>query len=100
MNNQFSPTHQPLKIDIYSTMGSIEAAIIFAKSQESPNWSQIARDYEVGQLQLWRRATGVCQSVEDYHKSRELLSPAQTRFLIDYFKKLSDLGLPPTPTMV
>jgi len=81
-------------------MAPIDEAIDFAASQESPNYSEIARRFKVEWLTLWRRAKGICQSREQQHKNSGLLSPAQTDFLLDYIKRLSQQGLPPTPTMV
>ena len=81
-------------------MAPIDEAIDFAASQESPNYAEIARRFKVERLMLWRRAKGICQSSAQYHQSRELLSPSQTKFLLDYIKRLSHQGLPPTPSMV
>ena len=81
-------------------MAPIDEAVDFTASQEFSNYAEIARQFKVERLTLWRRVKGLCVSKDESDKKKGLLSPAQTDFLLDYIKRLSQNGLPPTPTMV
>ena len=81
-------------------MAPIDEALEDLALQETPNYSATARKYGVDHMTLSRRHKGKCVSRAEYHSKSGFLSLAQTRFLINYIKKLSEQGLPPTPTMV
>jgi DNA-binding Lrp family transcriptional regulator len=81
-------------------MAAINKAIEAAKSQESPNYSEIARTYGVSRSTLSKRVRGIQQSGSEYYQSTRLLSPLQERVLIDHINHLTKIGLPPTPAIV
>ena len=83
-----------------ATTGDIEAALAAISLQETPNYSQIARDFNVHRLQLYRRHKGLCRSINEAHEYQKLLSNPQQRVLIEHINELSGRGIPPTPSMV
>ena len=89
MNFEIRRAHQPLKFHISTTMAPIDEAVDFAALQEFPNYAEIARQFKVERLTLWRRVKGLCVSKDKSDKKKGLLSPAQTDFLLDYIKRLS-----------
>ena len=64
------------------------------------NYSQSGRKFNVNRRTLARRHKGITVSQDQFHQNSQLLSPKQTRLLVDYIKNLTTEGLPPTPAMV
>ena len=78
----------------------MDEAIAFANSQKSPNYSLISKLYNVDRSTLSRRHRGVTVARKDYIDDISLLSQQQQQTLIEYVKRLTLRGLPPTPAMV
>jgi transposase-like protein len=83
-----------------ATTGDIDAALAALSLQEKPNYSQVARDYNVQRLQLYRRYKRLCRSTEEAHEYQRLLSNEQQKVLVEHINRLFRLGIPPTPAMV
>jgi hypothetical protein len=83
-----------------ATTGDIDAALAALTLVDKPNLSQIARDYGVNRLQLYRRHKNLCRSISEAHESQHLLSNSQQNVLIEHINRLSGLGIPPTTSMV
>lgn len=83
-----------------ATTGDIDAALAALELEDKPNLSQIAREYGVNRLQLYRRHKGLCRSISEAHEHQHLLSNNQSRVLIEHINYLSGLGIPPTTSMV
>jgi len=81
-------------------MAPINKALKDLALQETPNYSVTARKYRVDCMTLSRRHKGKCISRAEYYSKSSFLSLVQIRFLINYIKKLSKQGLPPTPIIV
>lgn len=81
-------------------MDPIDKAIDDLKSQKKPNISATARKWSVERSRLSKRWNGKQGSKQAMYEDKRLLSDPQERELIRYIKKLTDLGLPPTATMV
>ena len=70
-------------------MAPINKAVDFTALQEFPNYAEIARQFKVERLTLWRRVKGLCVSKDESDKKKGLLLLAQTNFLLDYIKILT-----------
>jgi hypothetical protein len=81
-------------------MGSIQAAIDDLKSQTKPLYRATARKYNVPYTTLRAQFQGLRLSKEEYHETRQLLSHAQERVLLDRINTLSERGLPPTNSII
>lgn len=100
MTVQFS--NFPMILDRYSAtkMSPIDTALKVLHSSDEPNISAVARKYKISRSNLTKRFNGVSQSAVQKNTSQQLLTPQQERTLVDYINKLTQLGLPPTPSMV
>jgi len=81
-------------------MSSIELAIEEANSQESPNYTQIAKKYGVDCSRLSRRCRGKTGSTADGIENKSLLNKEQEKALLNEINRLSARGTPPTVTIV
>jgi methanogenic corrinoid protein MtbC1 len=79
----------------------IKKAIDALDAQEKPNYSQVAKDFQINRRTLMRRhkgqTTSRAQATSQYHK---LLTDTQEDALIDQINKLTARGLPPTSQIV
>jgi hypothetical protein len=82
-------------------MDRLEEAIIYADSQEAPNYTEIARKFNVTRTTLWRRHTGQTVSRAAATSAlKKLLTDSQENEIIDYINKLTARGFPPTPQIL
>jgi len=81
-------------------MSSIELAIEEANSQESPNYTQIAKKYGVNCSRLSRRCRGKTGSTANGIKNKSLLNKEQEKALLNEINRLSALGTLPTVSIV
>jgi hypothetical protein len=81
-------------------MAPIDEALAAIAGEKNPCYSEVAREFDVNRNTLRRRHKGTTVSQDKYHQNLQLLSPKQTRFLINYIKNLTSQGLPPTPVIV
>ena len=81
-------------------MDSIEAALANLALQESPNYAETARKFNVNRCTLSRRHRGITTSVKEGRQSRSILSSQQQKALISYINKLTERGIPPTNAMI
>ena len=98
----FPLTYPPALIIIISTtMGDINKALEDLRSQESLNYSEIARKWNISRETLRRRHLGKQQPRQTAQaEANGILSPQQNKDLVAYICKLSARGTPPTPAMV
>ena len=79
----------------------IQAAISDLRSQKAHNFTQVAKKYNIQKTTLIRRFKGETVSMAEAHsRDQRLLTNTQESVLIDYIRRLSDLGLPPTPQIL
>jgi Tc5 transposase DNA-binding domain len=83
-----------------ATTDPIEAALADLALQESPNYKRTAKKYGVSRTVLSRRHRGLCRSAYKAREFQRLLSTEQEAALINHINKLSEAGIPPTPSMV
>jgi hypothetical protein len=83
-----------------ATTHGIDAALAALALEDKPNLSQVARDYGVNRLQLYRRHKGICRSISEAREHQHLLSNDQQKVLVEHINYLSGLGIPPTTSMV
>lgn len=88
------------KINYFSNVKPIDAAIAAADSQEFPNYSAIAREFGVDRSTLSRRHRGVTFPKPNATEKIQLLSNAQEHKLISYLNQLCYKDLLPTSLMV
>ena len=81
-------------------MDSIDKAVQTLTLQDKPNISATAKSYHVDRSTLSRRFHKVSQSHQTKCQNQGLLSPQQERTLVQYINKLTETGIPPTPSMV
>src|SRR6266850_4631652 len=75
----------------------IEKAIEVLKSQETPRYAEVARQFDLSRHTLMRRFKGETRSRADAISLHlKALTTTQERELIDYLNRLSDRGIPPT----
>ncbi|KJZ69920.1 hypothetical protein HIM_10705 [Hirsutella minnesotensis 3608] len=82
-------------------MAPIDEALEFLKSCDTVNYAKTARQFNCDETTLRRRHQGKQRSRQDadsLYKSR--LSKQQERDLIEYIRKLSSRGIPPTLPMI
>ena len=79
----------------------MDEAIALLKSQEKPDFTTVAKKYNLDRTTLWRRFNGKTVSrAEATSLHKKLLTDAQEQVLLDYIKQLSIRGMPPTPQML
>lgn len=81
-------------------MEPIDSALNDLRSQDPPKFRPTARKWGVDHVTLIRRFKGLSLSQAEYHETRQLLSNAQERVLIDQINELSDRGIPPPNAIV
>ena len=81
-------------------MDSIAAALEDLRLQDKPNIAATARRHEIDRSVLSRRYREVSTSLQVKHQNQCLLSPPQERRLVKYINRITEIGLPPTPSMV
>ena len=90
--------HPPSKIDSSINMTLIEAALDSLKSlklRESPNYTQIAKDYRCDRTTLSRRHRGLQGTYAQKNENQRLLTLTQEKELVKYINRLYVRGLPP-----
>ena len=76
-------------------------ALAEIESCSKPNYSAIARKYQLERTTLSKRAKGQTTSREEFQSERhQCLTNVQERVLIDQINRLTDRGIPPTSQMV
>ena len=83
-----------------ATTDRIEEALAAVELQEVPNYSEIAEEYGVDRTRLSRRHRGLCTSIQEARELQRLLSTQQEIALVNHINRLSEAGIPPTPSMV
>jgi hypothetical protein len=83
-----------------ATNDPIEAALAALALQKSPNYKRTAKEYGVYRSTLSRRHRGLCRSMQEAREFQSLLSTQQQIELVNHINKLSEAGIPPTPSMV
>ena len=81
-------------------MDSIDKALQALTLQDKPNISATAREYHVDRSALSRRLNKVSVSRQTKYDNQGLLSPQQECTLVLYINKLTERGIPPTPSMI
>jgi Tc5 transposase DNA-binding domain len=82
-------------------MDALEAALASLALSDTVNYAQTARDHGVDPTTLRRRHQGkqVSRHAAAF-QSKSLLTDAQEQALISHIKRLTERGIPPTPSMV
>jgi hypothetical protein len=94
-------SHKHSKLNISTTMDSIEKALSDLASQEKPNYATTAKKYGVAASTLSRRHRKITMSRDDATATfKSLLTPQQEQVLIEYINKLSVFSFPPTVLMI
>jgi hypothetical protein len=83
-----------------ATTDRIEEALAALELQELPNYNRIAEEYGVNRTRLSRRHRGICTSIQEAREFQRLLSTQQETALVTHINRLSEAGIPPTPSMV
>jgi hypothetical protein len=83
-----------------ATTDRIEEALAALEFQELPNYNRIAEEYGVDRTRLSRRHRGICTSIQEAREFQRLLSTQQETALVNHINRLSEAGIPPTPSMV
>lgn len=79
----------------------ISKAIADLNSQEKPNYSQIAKNYNIDRTTLMRRYKRQTVSQAKAHSiHHKLLTDTQEEVLLGHISNLSARGLPPTPQIL
>ena len=81
-------------------MRPIDAAVEELKLQNPPLFRATARKHKVDKQTLRNRYYGKTLSAEEYHETRQLLSNAQERVLVDRINTLCERGIPPTNAII
>jgi len=81
-------------------MAAMDKALEALQSQKFPNYTQTAKDFNVNRTTLSRRHRQITQSRQDYRESKSRLINQQLKCLINYINKLTNQGIPSTPSMV
>lgn len=81
-------------------MAPIDGTLETIGSQEAPNYSEYARQFNVPRSTPSKRHRGVQGSNDDTREKNSLLSRIQKLELVKYINMLPARGLPPTNTMV
>ena len=81
-------------------MGSIDEALAALSLQDVPNYTATAKEFRVNRSTLSRRHRGKTAVKGSKPCSTALLSNEQQRGLVSYINELTNLGIPPTTTMV
>nr|POE44882.1 hypothetical protein CFP56_78934 [Quercus suber] len=81
-------------------MDPIDLALAECHLYDNPNLSAISKVHNVQRSTLSRRWRKVTVSAQESAQNQQLLSQQQEKSLVEYINKLSEQGLPPTPSMV
>ena len=82
-------------------MEALEAALRACKLSDAPNYSAIAREFNVSRITLARRHKGIqCSREQAHFQTHSLLSEQQEKDLVSYINKLTVRGCPPTSAIV
>ena len=81
-------------------MAAIDKALADLDLQEYPNYSGIAKKYDVDRTTLSRRYKGITDPFTFRADNVSLLIHQQQRTLIDYINILTEKDIPPTSYMV
>ena len=96
---KFNPLH--LKMDCIPYNDRIELAVADLESQESLNYAQTAKKWNVDRSTLSRRHRGITGSKQDqYSYTAKTFTDVQENVLIRYINDLSARGLPPTSQII
>ena len=96
---KFNPLH--LKMDCIPYNDRIELAVADLESQESLNYAQTAKKWNVHRSTLSRRYRGITGSKQDqYSYTLKALTDEQENVLVRYINNLSARGLSPTSQIV
>jgi hypothetical protein len=79
---------------------AIQAALAEAALSDAPNYRAIARSHNISKDTLRRRHQGLQRPAKQYHEDTQFLSPSQSTVLVSHIERLTELGIPPTPSMV
>jgi hypothetical protein len=80
---------------------AIQKALDDLESQEAPNFTAVAKTYEIDRTTLMRRYKGISRSHQEAHsESQSLLTIRQEAVLLKHINDLTDRGLPPTPQIL
>jgi len=82
-------------------MALIEAAALADLAlQDSPNYAETAKKFNVDRSTLSRRHRGKTASVKAGRQTTSILSNQEEITLIDYISKLTERGIPPTNAII
>ena len=84
-------------------MTPIEAAIAAIESREPGeqfSYRQIAKKYGCSRVALSKRHQGLSTSRATYYENQRAIHPQQEQELLQYIKRLTRQGLPPTRAMM
>ena len=81
-------------------MASIDAALADLALQDSPNYTETARRFNVNRSTLSRRHRGVTVSIKEGRQTTSILSNQQEKSLISYINQLTERGIPFTNAMI
>jgi hypothetical protein len=84
-------------------MAPIDDAIAAIEREELGEqllYQKYANKYKVNRSTLSRRHRSVSQSKQDFQASRQALTPTEELELIQYIRRLTEQGLPPTREIV
>jgi len=70
-------------------MAPIDDALAAIEGEKKPDYSFIAKKFKVNRRTLVQRHKGITVSQDQFHQNSQLLSPKQTKFLINYIKNLT-----------
>jgi hypothetical protein len=78
-----------------------EAALASLERQLIPDYSAIARKFNIGRITLMRRHKGITTSMAEARaRTHQLLTKTQEEVLINQINKLTVRGLPPTTHII
>ena len=81
-------------------MASIEAALADLALQDSPNYTQTAKKFNVNRSTLLRRYRGVTALIKKGWQTTLILSNQQEKTLISYINQLTKRGISSTNTII
>ena len=81
-------------------MDPLIAALQDLRLQAKLNISATLRTYNVDRTTLGRHFKGAQASHAAKCQAQQLLTPQQERTLVGHIKRLTEAGLPPTPSMI
>ena len=100
MTHKFFNIQLTSPLNYSTTMDSIGKALQALTLQDKPNISATAREYNVDRSTLSRRFKKGSVSRQTKCENQGLLPLQQERTLVLYINKLTENGIPPTPSMI